>query len=189
MPNILGSREVIKVKKMIKVMKKIKILGFAIAAIAILALGGARSQAQDRMPEINLGVGPVTAASVTPDQFPRKIKSFLDKHFKGIAIASSETEFPSRNIEVKLADGTDLEFAHNGTLIEVEAPDNKVISSKLLKDVVSREVYRDLKSHGLTDMVEGVTHDGFGYKIELNDKVYEEARYAEEGYLVALYTE
>lgn len=102
---------------------------------------------------------------------------------------SSVVEFPSQEIDVVLADGAELEFSKSGRLIEVEAPDNMVLSEKLLKDIVSREVYRDLKSRGLTNMVEGVTHDEFGYKVELNDKVYEEARYAEEGYLVALYTE
>lgn len=176
-------------KKMIKDMKKIKFLGFAIAAIAVLALGGADAQAQDKMPEINLGVGPVMSASTTPARLPQKARNFLDKHFKNIAVVSSVVEFPSQEIDVVLADGAELEFSKSGRLIEVEAPDNMVLSEKLLKDIVSREVYRDLKSRGLTNMVEGVTHDEFGYKVELNDKVYEEARYAEEGYLVALYTE
>lgn len=135
------------------------------------------------------GVGPVVAASESPSALPKKAQRFLDKHFAGIEVVSSEVEFPSKNVDVTLADGSELEFSAKGDLIEIDAPDNAVLSDKLLRSVVSREVYRDLLHRHLTGMVEGVSKDQFGYKVDLNSNLYDEARYGVDGLLIALYAE
>lgn len=166
-------------------MKKIVVL----AAVAAAMLPMMSSHADAQKTSYYKGVGPVVAASQSESQLPKKAKKFLDKHFNGIEVTSVNVDYPSQNIDVTLADGGEVEFDAKGEVIEIEAPENEVLSDDLLRSVVSKDVYWDLRHRRLTSMVEGVTHDKYGYRVELNDNLYDAARYAEDGFLVALYTE
>lgn len=167
-------------------MKKDSLFVSAAIALSMLLVSPAVSA---KSPVFNNGISPVTAASESTSRIPKSAQHFLDKYFSGIDVTKTEVQFPSQNVEVTLADGTEIEFSSKGKVIDLDAPDDAVISDNLLRHLVSREIYRDLKKRKLQDCVEGVTHDQYGYKIELYDEAYDEARYADAGYLIAIYTE
>lgn len=167
-------------------MKKFRILATSLAALAMLAVS---SNVSARVPVINSGVGPVVAASQSNATLPKKAVKFINKYYGGVPVYNVEVEYPSKNYEVTLANGVEIEFTSKGKIVEIEAPDNECLSEKVVKAVLPRETYRDLSERNLQTMVEGIKHDKFGYKVDLNDVVYDEARYTGDGFLVALYEE
>lgn len=166
-------------------MKKIR-MTVVLAATMFVALGATQVNAKSPVSNCN-SVGPVVSVSESNSVIPKKAQKFIEKNYPSVAVLSTEVDFPSQNVDVKLANGVELEFSRKGKLVEIEAADGNVLSESVLKNVLHRNTFKDLKERGLASAVEGVKHDRYGYKIDVNDKVYDEARYAESGILVALY--
>lgn len=140
-------------------------------------------------PRIYTGIGPIVSASKPASELPSKAKKFITKHFRDVPVSRTEVDFANGDIEVTLANGVELEFTSKGALVEIEAPDNYMLNESVVKAVLPRSTFKDLRERGMSNMVEGIKHDRYGYKVELNDRVYEEARYGEDGQLVAFYEE
>lgn len=140
-------------------------------------------------PRIYTGVGPVVSASKPVENLPSKAKKFLKKHFHDVAVVTSEVDYPSQDFDIILANGVEIEFSSKGELIEIEAPDNYNLNESVVKAILPRSTYDDLRDRGMANMVESIKHDRYGYKVELNDRVYDEVRYDEDGQLVAFYEE
>ncbi|MDE5812151.1 MAG: PepSY-like domain-containing protein [Muribaculaceae bacterium] len=165
-------------------MKNTSRIATVMAAAALVVAGVSTATAQ--VPRINGGVSPVTAASTTTSTLPKKAQKFIDKHFAGVAVASTEVDFPSQDIDVKLANGIEIEFSQKGELKEIETEQGS-LSVDLVKSILPRETYRDLRDKGMQACVEGIKKDKYGYKVDLNNQRYDEARYNVEGFFVAFY--
>lgn len=145
-------------------MKTKKVLA-AVAAFAIACAPGAFvSQAQ----AFGSGPGIAMAGSTDISKLPDKAKSFIDKHFKDVAVRTCERYYAKDKYEVELVNGVDLEFNSKGEITEIDAPGNTVLAQTVVKDMLPRKAYDRLVSDGMVDNVESIEFKkGKVYEVDL----------------------
>ena len=55
-----------------------------------------------------------------------------------------------------MADGSEIEFDTAGRILEIEAPDNAILRPRLVRYLIGRKMYDELRSNRQTDKVESV---------------------------------
>lgn len=170
-------------------MKRIKITVAAVLMFLGLPSFSSLAQQPGGNQPYYMGVGPVERASVDVAALNKHAKKFIEKYFPGVAVTKCYKEFPSQTVEVELANGVEMEFSKNGKILEIDAPDNASLPVDVVRHIVPRETFRKLHAEGFDTEVESITHDSYGYKVELNDDVYDEIRFDKDGLFVAIYTE
>lgn len=115
-----------------------------------------------------LGPGPAVAGSATASQLPQKASKFLKKHYGHTSVHSIEREFAPGTFDVKLSDGTDIEFSSAGDVIEIEAPDRgPALPADVVKAVLPARAYKRLKDAGQDRNVDEIElRDGRVYVIK-----------------------
>lgn len=168
-------------------MKKAKI-----AVIALMMAGGViTSNAQDKniIPDSPIAVesvGPAVAGSVNDASLPKRAHHFIDK--VGGEIMSVEKEFATGEYDVRLTNGIEIEFNKSGNVIEIDAPDDQLLSTEVIKAAVPYNLYHSLKKMSLDTEVSSISYNGDQYSVDL-EGMYDEALYSSDGTLVALYCE
>lgn len=158
-----------------------------IAAIAIALAATPSIASAQQLNSVNGGPGIAIAGSIDTAQLPKPAKDFIKKHFPGIAIKETERSFISGEYDVDLVDGTELEFNSKGEIIEVEAGHNRVLSMRLLKELLPDKAYKELERRGNINNVETVKKDSRkGYKVELRDVDLDDYRFDIEGVLISV---
>lgn len=144
---------------------KTKVILSAFAAMAIaFATPGFDAYAQ----MTGGGPGIALAGSTDLSQLPEKAKSFINKHFKDIAVRTCEKYFAKGKFEVELVNGLDLDFNTQGEIIEIDAPDNTVLSPAIVKDILPHKAFSKLEKAGYINSVESITFKkGKAYEVEL----------------------
>lgn len=146
-----------------------------IMALAVLGIAGASAQncnqqncsKQAKMEKMakaqKQNIGPAVAGSMDASKLPDNAKKFLKKYFANQAVLSVQNDYKDREYEVKLADGSEVEFDYAGNWIEVEAPDGATLPSSTLQalmpeSVVTNVIKGDVISQGgVSQFVESVT--------------------------------
>lgn len=161
------------------------------AFLVVIGFGGLKAIAATvaESPALFNGVGPVVAASADLSQLNSHARKFLEKNYQGVAVTRCVKDFPSQYSYVTLANGVEIEFDSKGRLLEIEAPDRATLPARVVKNIVPRSTYIKLDKEGFANEVESIKHDRFGYKIELEDEVYDEIRFDDSGIFVAVYTD
>ncbi len=114
------------------------------------------------------GPGIAMVGSADISQLPDKAKSFIKKHFKDVSVRTCEKFFAKGKYEVELVNGVDLDFNLKGEIIEVDAPDNSVLSPSVIKDILPHKAYARLEKDGYINSVESVEFKkGKAYEVEL----------------------
>lgn len=170
-------------------MKTIKL---SVAALLVfLGLSGSSLSAQVNVPNVSAfaGVGPVERTSVDLSALNSKAKKFINKYYSDVDIKKCYKEFPSQEVQVYLANGVEIEFDKHGNVVDIDAPLDWSLPEDVVRHILPRESYRKLKEQGYANVVESITHDKYGYKIELNDNIFEEARFDNNGLFIAFYTD
>ncbi len=158
-----------------------------IAAIAVALTAATPIVSAQQLNNVNGGPGIAISGSVDTAQLPKPAKDFIKKHFPGIAIKETDRSFLSGEYDVDLVDGTDLEFNSKGEIIEVEAGRNRVLSSRLLKELLPDKAYKELERRGNINNVETVKKDSRkGYKVELRNVDLDDYRFDIEGVLISI---
>lgn len=163
-----------------------------IAVIALMVAGGMfATNAQDKniVPDHAIpveSVGPVMSGSVEYSTLPKRAHHFIDK--VGSSVVSCEKEFSTGEVEVVLSNGIEIEFNKSGHVVEIEAPDNEVLSPDIVKAAVPYNMYHSLKKLALDSEVNSISYDGTNYTVDL-DGTYDEALYSSDGHLISLYYE
>ncbi|MBD5356023.1 MAG: hypothetical protein HDR88_03320 [Bacteroides sp.] len=144
---------------------KTKVILSAFAALAIAFTTPAfEVQAQS----IGGGPGIAMVGSANISQLPDKAKSFIDKHFKDIAVKTCEKYFAKGKYEVELVNGIDLDFNTQGEVIEIDAPDNAVLSPTVVKEILPHKAYSRLEQSGYINSIESIEFKkGKVYEVEL----------------------
>lgn len=150
-------------------MKKVKhfITVMALMALTAGADASAQEPQQGSFPIIEGGVGPAISGSVEYTQIPLEARKFIDRHFKGLTVTEAEREFADGTYDIELSDGTDIEFNSKGEWTEVDAPEGRLLSDKLLRHLLPDRARRDLGRYKVYDKVEAVKRTSSGYTVEL----------------------
>lgn len=114
------------------------------------------------------GVGPVMSASENVKMIPINGIRFIVENYPAEGIVSMEKEFASNTYDVKLTNGTELEFNAQGNLIEIDAADNTDIPEEVVKAVLPAKAYAALQSDDLASHIESIEVVKDGYKIDMN---------------------
>ncbi len=157
-------------------MKRLKFK--TIMVVAVIAVAGLLSAQKV--------AGQVVAGSVDISSLPDAAKSFIVKHFKGIAITECEKGFLSGKFDVELADDTDLEFDAKGQLLGIDAGNGTMLSAEVLKDVLPAKAYSELEKRGELNIVESVKRISRGYKVELEKVGPDEITFSTDGTLISI---
>lgn len=130
------------------------------------------------------GIGPALSGSVNLNQLPQNARDFLQKHFKNYIVTQCDHEFDDNSYEVKLSDGTDVEFDARGRWTEIEAGRINVLPVQLVKKLVPHKAYKELVSRKINTLVESVKRLKDGYKIEIKNAEYDEFIFSSDGKLI-----
>lgn len=149
-----------------------------ILSIALVALT-AGAQEKRQIPRLNPGVGPVM--NVNTNQtfgsdlriLPENAQTFINTIFPDVAVAQVERDTKDQEYEVTMADGYEVLFDYNGNWLEVESPDNAMLSSEIIKKLVPENVVVETLSGnavtegGVVNYVEEIDYiPGYGYVVE-----------------------
>lgn len=150
-------------------MKK-SILMQALCATIAIALSSASIEAINPI-NAYMGPGPVTAISVSYNQVPQEIFSFVAQNFDGAAVTGTiMKEIAGTIYSVTLTNGYRLKFDHRGRCIATTAPTNRYIPAPAVKRVLPGKAYKHLKQQGMEQRVE---HTAFNaeskcYDVQVN---------------------
>lgn len=153
-----------------------KTILFVAAALAALTAG---AQGKGPVPRLNPGVGPVMNVNTNQTYgsdlrvLPEKAQTFINTLFPDVAVAVVERDTKDQEYEVKMADGYEVLFDYSGNWLEVESPDNAMLSSEIIKKLVPENLVIETLSGdavaqgGVVDFVEEIDYiPGFGYVVE-----------------------
>lgn len=162
------------------------------ALCALLAGTSGFAAAQNVLPNHPINIqgsnpGIAMAGSVDISRLPKKIQKFL--HEMGEPVVKSEKEFPFGTYEIELASGIDIEFNRHGKMTEIDSPDNTVLSDKLVKRLVPRRLYDNLREMGLNTSVSSISVKKGGYELDFDKpgSQCDEAAFTSQGELIAMY--
>lgn len=95
---------------------------------------------------------------IETSELPKPAQEFLQKHFSNatIEIAKKDAEHGEKGYEVKLSDGTEVEFWKDGSYREVDGGD-KPIPTAFIPDAVKDYVAKNYPN-------EKITHIDYGHK-------------------------
>lgn len=131
--------------------------------------------------------GIAIAGSATSSQLPDKAKSFIKKHFKDVGMRCCENYYAKGKIEVELNNGVDLEFDTKGQIVEIDAPDNMLLSSTVVKEILPHKAYSRLEKDGLINSVESIEFSkGKVYEVDLNIPDPDTYLFTPEGIFIAI---
>ncbi len=167
-----------------------KAIGKIFAAAAVLVAGSNVAGAQQPgNPFLNTTPGIVVggSGSLSVKQLPKEARKFLSDNFKNVEVKKCTKELPKGNYEVEMRDGTEIDFAADGSWTEVEAPDKAVLPEALLKNLLHHKAYKELVDRGWITLVEGVERTAKGgMKIDLSKIAYDEIIFDINGAVVAV---
>lgn len=150
------------------IMKKTLLTTLFLAAAAVsapVALNAQQSVVPNR--PINIGgVGPATGESVK--MIPINGIRFIVENYPDEGIVSMDKEFASNTYDVKLTNGTEIDFNAQGNVIEIDAADNSTIPVEVLQAVMPAGAFQALQNDGIASNVESLEVTKGGYQIETN---------------------
>lgn len=156
----------------------------AMAALTIACAPGAfEVQAQ------NYGGGPgiVMSGSADVSKLPDKAKSFINKHFKDVAVRTCERYYAKDKYEVELVNGVDFEFNSKGEIVEIDTPGNTVLAQSVVKDILPHKAYARLENDGMIGNVESIEFKkGKVYEVDLRIQGPDTYLFTPEGVFIAI---
>lgn len=144
---------------------KMKLL-FAALIVAASTVGAAVTAAA-KPPRYNAGPGIAMAGSQYYSSLPADARSFIDRHYKGVTVVKCEKYFAKGKYEVELANGVDIDFNAKGKVLEIDAPDGRVLAASVVKDLIHSKSYKYLEEAGMTGNVEAIDLDNRGRVVEV----------------------
>lgn len=146
-----------------------KKLLFATLTAALMGSGFAMT-AQNPFNLNGSNPGIAVSGSVETSSLPAKAQKFIKENFPGATVLSSERNFTTGVTEVALSNGIDVEFNKSGTPIEIDAGNNQVLSEAIVKKMLPRKAYDELKKRNQATRVESIEREGNkNFKVEIRD--------------------
>lgn len=98
---------------------------------------------------------------------PQKAQNFIKQHFpkSSIALAKVDTDLLSKSYEVRLNDGTKLEFDSDGEWSEVKCSKGSTLPAEIIPKPIAKYLAQNYPTTSLTE----IERDRNGYQIELTN--------------------
>lgn len=98
-------------------------------------------------------------------QLPAQAQTFVNTYFKDTKVTrvDKDTEHQSAEFEVYLADGSQIEFDHQGAWVEVTAPRGKAIPDGIAPEGLVKAVEARFAGQAIHE----ISIEAFGYEVEL----------------------
>lgn len=136
------------------------------AAISAPFNSNAQSNVVPDRPLNVCSVGPAMSESVK--MIPINGIRFIVENFPDEGIVSMNKEFASNTYDVKLTNGTEIEFNSQGNVVEIDAADNTTIPVSVLQAVLPANTFNALQNDGIASNVESIEVTKGGYEIDTN---------------------
>lgn len=112
------------------------------------------------------GVGPAMSESVK--MIPIDGIRFIVENYPDEGIVSMDKEFDTNTYDVKLTNGTEIEFNSKGNVVEIDAEGDNAIPAEVIKAIVPSTTYQAMQKDGIVSNIESIEKNNSGYKIETN---------------------
>lgn len=99
---------------------------------------------------------------IQTNELPRTAQQFLNQHFRGVEVSYAKQD--DGEYEVHLADGTKVEFRHNGEWKEVENHYGQVPDA-----IVPRKILDYVRRKYPTQSIRKIERDSHGYEVKLSN--------------------
>ena len=139
-----------------------------VAAIATPFVANAQQKIVPDKPIYVNNLGPAVSGSESVTMIPINGIRFIVENYPAEGIVSMEKEFASNTYEVKLTNGTELEFNTKGNLVEIDAADNTDIPESVVQSVLPAKAYSFLQNEGIASNIESIKMEKGGYTIDMN---------------------
>ena len=118
---------------------------------------------------------------ITPDQLPAAAQEFIKKHFpeQTIAYAEKDVEYAKTTFEVRLNDGSKVEFTANGDWDNVDCK-YRAVPAGLVPEAAAKYV----SAHFPGALIVKVDKEMYGWEIELNNDL--ELKFSKDGKLLGI---
>lgn len=140
----------------------------AFAAAAMPLMGKAQKAVPDEPIYPGANVGPAVSGSASVKMIPIEGIRFIVENYPKYGIVSMEKEFAPNTYDVKLTDGTEIEFNSKGNVIEIDAAEDQDIPESVIQAILPVKAYNKLKNDGIADNIESIEVVKGGYKIDVN---------------------
>ena len=156
--------------KIKNIMKKTLLtsLLLGVAAIATPFAANAQQKIVPDKPIYVNNLGPAVSGSESVKMIPINGIRFIVENYPDEGIVSMEKEFASNTYEVKLTNGTELEFNTKGSLVEIDAADNTDFPVSVVQAILPVKAYAALQSDDLASHIESIKTVKGGYEIDMN---------------------
>lgn len=140
---------------------------YAVMAISLLtflspAFAATPAQREIAVPDqrINVQGGPglVLSASADADQLMPAERAFINKYYDGTAIEDCRINFVKNSAEVKLADGTVINFDKNGKVKDIRNTHGSSLPEAVLEEVLNAKTIKHLQQTGALPFVYAVSN-------------------------------
>ena len=117
--------------------------------------------------------------NLTPDQLPDAAQAFIKEHFPESTIFSvkKDTEISGITYEVKLKDGTEIDFNKQGEWIKVDCR-NAAVPGAIVPALIAEYVQTNFPD----EIIVEIDKEPFGYEIELGNSL--DLRFDSDGQLI-----
>lgn len=143
-----------------------------IAAIALLATP---SFINAQLPAGGPGIA--VAGSFDPAQLPQSAQKFLRDYYPEQQCAFCQKEYGSGEYELRMTDGTEVTFASDGKVLELDAPRGQILPAKVVKALVPEKSYKHLNDTGYLGMVDEIEFTRRGVKVSLRTNAPDDITY------------
>lgn len=135
------------------------------ALTAPFAMNAQQNVVPDKPIKVNI-LGPASSEAVK--MIPIDGIRFIVENYPDEGIVSMDKEFASNSYDVKLTNGTEIEFNSKGNVMEIDAADNAVIPQEVLQAMLPAKTFNALQNDGIASNVESIEVTKGGYQIETN---------------------
>ena len=153
-----------------------------LAAVALTFGAGIASSQNPAFNQESIAV----AGSVNPESIPKHARSYIHKYFHNQQVVEVEKEFLSDEYEVKLSSGTELTFNKKGDIQEIDAADNAVIPTDIVKAFLPRTAYKALEKFNFAKFIDNLKKTKKGYVADVDDAFDTEVSFNPYGELVSI---
>lgn len=132
------------------------------------------------------GPGLAVAGSLQPSQLPEKAQKFLTKYYPNQTCVSLMKDYEDNEYELRMSDGTQVTFRHDGTIDDIEAPRGQILPMEVVKAILPEKSFNHLNANGYLGLVEEIDYGRKGYEVGLRGNSPDEITYAVTGELVEI---
>lgn len=128
-----------------------------VAAAMLLGSGAAMAQVVPSEPIYEGGEpGIAVSGTASATDLPQPALKFICHYFPGLDISQVKKQYTNGAYDVDFANGLEIEFSSQGNVLEIEAPEGKVLSPAVIRSIMPHRAYDKLKRSGALSRINSI---------------------------------